>query len=135
MPARKRTAGGLEKMAEIAAEIAMMAEETEMKECSVQALTEMVGQIAPYELAEEWDNVGLLVGRRKEPVREVLIALDLTLPVIREAKELGCEAIVTHHPLMLQPVQRIIDKDPRGSADSEAGAVRDGAYCRAHQFG
>lgn len=115
LAARKGTAGGLEKMRKYQQEADWMAEETEMKECSVQALTEMVGQIAPYELAEEWDNVGLLVGDAKKHIKKVLVALDLTLPVLEEARMLGCEAIVTHHPLMLQPVQRIVSESREGA--------------------
>ncbi|MBQ8129107.1 MAG: Nif3-like dinuclear metal center hexameric protein [Clostridia bacterium] len=110
----KRTPKSLEKTAEIAAEIEMISEELGMKDCTVSELRELVGRLAPYETAEEWDNVGLLVGRRMAPVRAALIALDLTPEVIREAKELGCAAIITHHPLMFHPVQRITDETREG---------------------
>jgi dinuclear metal center YbgI/SA1388 family protein len=53
---------------------------------------------APVALAEEWDNVGLLVGRRERPVRRVLVALDLRASVLDEAADAGCDTVLTHHP-------------------------------------
>jgi len=46
------------------------------------------------------DNVGLLVGRRDNAVTNLLVALDVTEPVIREAMQIGAELIVTHHPII-----------------------------------
>ena len=53
---------------------------------------------APAALAEEWDNVGLMVGRRERPVRRVLVALDLRAAVLDEAADAGCDTVLTHHP-------------------------------------
>ena len=55
---------------------------------------------APKELAEEWDNVGLLVGDGTAPVHKVLVALDITEAVAEEAAALGAELIVSHHPVI-----------------------------------
>lgn len=55
---------------------------------------------APRELAEDWDNVGLLVGRGEQELTRVLVALDVTEAVVQEAAELGAELIVAHHPVM-----------------------------------
>ena len=66
-----------------------------MHTCRVSDMERLVGEIAPYELAEEWDNVGLLVGRAGAEVSRVLVALDLTDGVVKEAKALGAELIVT----------------------------------------
>ena len=49
-----------------------------------------------------FDNVGLLVGRGQAPVRRVLVSLDITGPVIREAADWGAELIVSHHPLFFE---------------------------------
>lgn len=57
-------------------------------------------EIAPREGAEPWDNVGHLVGRKNAQVTKILVTLDITMDVIREAKELGAELIVSHHPLI-----------------------------------
>lgn len=55
---------------------------------------------APKDTAEEWDNVGLLVGNPSAEVRRVTVALDVTEAVIDEAISNGSELIVAHHPLM-----------------------------------
>ena len=63
--------------------------------------------IAPFEAAEEWDNVGLMVGDLYSPINSVLVALDPSLEVIHTAKEAGIDLILTHHPLIFQPIARI----------------------------
>lgn len=69
---------------------------------------------APFETQMSFDNAGLLVGRRERNVNAVLVALDVTLPVVEEAKKLGCELIVAHHPVIFEPVRSITDGDPTG---------------------
>ncbi len=56
--------------------------------------------IAPLNLKESYDNVGFMVGDREKEVTKVLVALDCTIKVIEEAKELGVQLILTHHPLL-----------------------------------
>lgn len=68
--------------------------------------------IAPRELALEFDNPGLIVGTEKEDISRVLVALDCTEAVVREAKEKGCELVLTHHPLLFHAVKRISPDDP-----------------------
>ena len=58
-------------------------------------------QIAPKHLAEGWDNVGLAIGDPEREVTKIVVALDVIDPVIEEAKEIGAEMIVTHHPMLL----------------------------------
>lgn len=69
-------------------------------------LEQLVAQIAPPDLAEEWDNVGLLLDSG-EPTDRILFALDATAQAVEEAKKLGCGIIVTHHPLIFHPLRRI----------------------------
>lgn len=95
-------------------EAACISEAIGMKTCTVSELEGLVGRIAPYELAEEWDNVGLLLGRRDAEVTRVLVALDLTQDVLREAQALGAQAIVTHHPIMFSARKRVTDADREG---------------------
>ena len=56
--------------------------------------------LAPRELAMDWDNVGLLLGDPAAEVTHVLLSLDVTDAAAAEAKEKGCQLIVSHHPLM-----------------------------------
>jgi dinuclear metal center YbgI/SA1388 family protein len=57
-------------------------------------------EYAPSMLKEDYDNVGLMVGDKNAEVTKILIALDCTLDVISEAKDKGCNLILTHHPLI-----------------------------------
>lgn len=63
--------------------------------------------VAPAELAEEWDNVGLLFGDPDKEIDTVVVTLDATRDTIRFAKEQGAQAIVAHHPLIFSPVRAI----------------------------
>jgi len=72
---------------------------------------------APRDLAESWDNVGLLVGSESQAVSRVLIALDVTDAVADEAIALGAELIVAHHPVMnctWHKVQSVVDDNAQG---------------------
>ena len=72
---------------------------------------------APRELAESWDNVGLLVGDPEAAVEQVLVALDITPQVAEEALERGCQLVVAHHPVMncaWHPVQTVRADDRQG---------------------
>lgn len=68
--------------------------------------------VAPPALAEEWDNVGLLVGGEAAPVTSALIALDITPEVADEAVEGSAQLVVSHHPVIFHPLRAV----PEGSA-------------------
>lgn len=102
------------RMAQNSEELDYISEALNMNVCSVKDIVRLVGEIAPYELAEAWDNVGLLAGRAKGTVTRVLVALDLTHAVLEEAKALGAQLIVTHHPVMFAPRKRLTDEDYEG---------------------
>ncbi len=67
--------------------------------------------LSPTEFAEEWDNIGLLAGRRDKEVRTVYIALDATDAVIGEAVRLGADLLLTHHPLIFKKMSRVNTDD------------------------
>lgn len=62
----------------------------------------IIEDIAPVNLKEGFDNVGLMVGDREKNITKILLALDCTEEVIKEAKEMGAELILTHHPLLFR---------------------------------
>lgn len=70
--------------------------------------------LAPRSLKMEWDNVGLLCGSASTPVTKVLVALDPFEHVCREAADWGAELIVTHHPLIFQPLSSVTDETSIG---------------------
>lgn len=69
---------------------------------------------APFSLAEEWDNVGLLVGNPDSEVRSILIGLDPTNSLIDEAIEKGADTVLTHHPAIFRPLPNINTGSPEG---------------------
>lgn len=73
----------------------------------VQDILQMLQQKAPLELAEEWDNVGLLVGNSEREVKTVVVALDVTDAVINRAIEEHAELILTHHPVIFEPLKTV----------------------------
>lgn len=64
---------------------------------------------APCGLKLDFDNVGHLVGRSDAAVTRVMTALDITDDVIGEAIDCGAELIVSHHPLLFDPVKSVTD--------------------------
>jgi len=73
-----------------------------------------VGQFAPWELAEPWDNVGLMVGNPDLEATGMLIALDPTLQVLEEAIQKKANIILTHHPLIFHPLKKVNTATPIG---------------------
>ena len=51
------------------------------------------------EYACDWDNVGLLAGRRDKEVKKILLALDATDEVVKMASDQGADMLITHHPV------------------------------------
>lgn len=68
----------------------------------------------PCRMAEDWDNVGLLVGDDEAEVKHVFLALDLTEQTLKEAAEAGADMIVTHHPMIFHGMKRINNHDFTG---------------------
>lgn len=59
------------------------------------------------ELAEEWDNCGLLVGDPEKNIKRIGVSLDVELETIAECKKHKLDLLVTHHPLFLKPLKRV----------------------------
>ena len=69
---------------------------------------------APPAWAESYDNVGLLVGDRLQPIKKVLVALDASDAVIEEAAANNCDMIIAHHPIIRDPLKNITEQDAVG---------------------
>ena len=81
---------------------------------TVQNIYDLLDAVAPFETQEPYDNSGLLVGSPSQEVSGILFALDVTDSVIQEAVSLGANLIVTHHPLMFDPIRRLTDETFEG---------------------
>ena len=81
----------------------------------VDDIIRLMETIAPLHLAQEWDNAGLQIGHADWPVKKILIALDPTPSVVRAACDKKVDLLITHHPLIFQPLKSIDFKSSLGT--------------------
>lgn len=74
---------------------------------TVQDIASALEKLAPLPFAEDFDNVGLLVGDPAMEVSGALITLDTLEPVVKEAMEKGCNLIVSFHPILFKGLKKI----------------------------
>lgn len=91
----------------------------------IKKLYDYIDKIAPFDTAMDFDNCGLLVGSRDDEFTKALLALDVTDSVIDEAEAIGADLIITHHPIIFNPVKRI------NSNSTIYKLVKSGIYCLA----
>ncbi len=72
-------------------------------------------RLAPRQLAESWDNVGLLIGDPEAEVHSALTCLTLTSDVAEEALQGGHRLVITHHPVLFRAVKRLTTETPEGA--------------------
>lgn len=70
-----------------------------------------IDNIAPFETQESWDNSGFLVGNGEKEVTKVLLALDVTEPVLKEALEKGANLVISHHPVIFGALKEFHPKN------------------------
>ncbi len=63
--------------------------------------------IAPPHLAEDWDNVGLLVGDAQAKTKTLILCIDLTEAVLAEAVAAGAGMVMAYHPAIFKPISRV----------------------------
>ncbi|GMB10970.1 MAG: Nif3-like dinuclear metal center hexameric protein [Candidatus Improbicoccus devescovinae] len=68
--------------------------------------------LAPFNLQADFDNSGLLIGASDQPVKSILLALDITSEVVEEAVNLGVQLIISHHPVIFKPLKHIETNSP-----------------------
>lgn len=68
----------------------------------------------PKDLAYDWDNVGVQVGTLNSVAKKILVTLDVTKEVVKEAIEKKADMIISHHPLIFNPLDKIVFDTPRG---------------------
>ena len=74
----------------------------------VKDILELLNEIAPFDLSEDWDNSGLQVGSMNGEVKKLMIGLDVSLPLLTLAAKTNIDLIITHHPLIIHP-QKFFD--------------------------
>lgn len=73
----------------------------------IKDITQALDQLAPEYYAEDFDNVGLLVGDKDQEVQKALITLDTTEAVVGEAIDKNCELIISFHPILFKGLKKI----------------------------
>ena len=91
---------------------------------TVRTILQHLESLAPLELAESWDNVGLLVGDPAQRVKTALVALDATAEVLEQAERRQGELLVVHHPLIFSGLQRLVED--HGTASLLRRLIHDG---------
>ena len=81
---------------------------------TVNKVFEFLQEKAPFELQMDFDNAGFLVGHGDRLVSRILVALDITEPVIEEAIECGAQLIVAHHPVIWGSAKSVTDQSSTG---------------------
>ena len=82
---------------------------------TVKEIYTFIDSIAPFVLQMSFDNAGFLVGDGSTQIDRVLCALDITEAVIDEAVEKGAALIVTHHPLIMNPLKAVTNENRTGA--------------------
>ena len=102
-----------------------------------------IDEIIPLKLAQDWDNVGLLIGDSQKDVKNILLTIDITRDVVAEAKKLKTDLIIAYHPVIWDALKKITAEEPTGvvydlirsgiavfaihtALDSAVGGVNDG---------
>ena len=71
-----------------------------------------IDEIAPFEVHASYDNPGFLVGDENADINFALVSLDITSEVINEAKAIGAQMIISHHPVIFRPLKNIHPENP-----------------------
>jgi dinuclear metal center YbgI/SA1388 family protein len=78
---------------------------------TISSITNILEKIAPLYLQESYDNAGLIVGRKEMTCSGVLVALDATEEVVKEAISTQCNLIVAHHPIVFKGLKQFNEKN------------------------
>jgi len=77
----------------------------------IKEIAERIDQIIPLKLAQDWDNVGLLIGNPQKNVKNILLTIDVTKEVLAEAKKQKAELIISYHPVIWDGLKKITTDD------------------------
>ena len=73
----------------------------------IKDIAEKIEKIVPLKLAQDWDNVGLLIGDPQQNIKNILLTIDITKDVLAEAKRLRTNLIISYHPVIWDGLRKI----------------------------
>ena len=74
-------------------------------------IIDVLETLAPRRCACDWDNPGLLAGRKEKEVKKILLTVDVDDKTVEKAVEEGADMIISHHPLIFKAVKHVTDED------------------------
>ncbi len=77
----------------------------------IRDIYDAINEIAPFDTQMSWDKSGFSVGNIEDETETVVMALDVTDRVIDLAAEKGAKLIITHHPLLFDPIKKLMNTD------------------------
>jgi len=87
-----------------------------LRSINVKTACEALQKLAPLELAQSWDNVGLLAGDTSAKVKRMLLCIDLVPEVVDEAVAVKAQMVMSYHPPIFKPVSRLVTPAPAPEA-------------------
>lgn len=79
-----------------------------------------IESVAPRSAQENWDNSGMQVGDTGRDIQSVLLTTDVTPEVVDEAIMLGCQLIISHHPLLFHGLKQVCGQTPQACIVAKA---------------
>lgn len=80
----------------------------------ISEIIDVIEQVAPLDMAEAWDNCGLQVGSANIECKAAFLTLDVTPDVVTVANKCGANLIISHHPLIFDPIRNVNDQSTVG---------------------
>ncbi len=71
-------------------------------------IVEIADRLFPFDTAENWDNCGIQIGDPARQIRSVAVSLDPTPQTVAFASDHSCQLLLTHHPVLLEPIRSLI---------------------------
>jgi len=85
----------------------------------IKQIIKLIQDFCPECLAEDWDNPGLQIGDTEDEVTGVYLTLDTNISAVQEAKMMGCNLIISHHPLYFRPIKCLDFSGAQGKITKE----------------
>lgn len=92
---------------------------------TVKDVYNFINTIAPFDAKAEWDNPGILVGDETAEVTKAVVALDVTMAELAQAKRVGAQLVIAHHPVIFRPQKAFL----AGGVCYEAARLGIAAVC------
>ena len=87
-----------------------------MSKITASYIAKIIEKFAPLDFAMERDNVGLLIGDKNKEINKILVCCDVDEYVAKEAAECGADMVLSHHPIMFYPINRLTEDNPEQRA-------------------